>query len=60
MTRSEDAASAKVKQEWDSASSKESPVDRSLESVILDPKVRRKVDLHILPFIAILYLCSFL
>ena len=58
MPDSADAPSAKVKQEWmlNSALSK----DQSLEPVILDPKVRRKVDLHILPFIALLYLCSFL
>ena len=62
MPDSADAPSANVKQEWmlNSALSKGSPIDQSLEPVILDPKVRRKVDLHILPFIALLYLCSFL
>lgn len=58
MPDSANAPSAKVKQErmLNPALSK----DQSLEPVILDPKVRRKVDLHILPFIALLYLCSFL
>lgn len=30
------------------------------KSVELDPRVRRKVDLRILPLVALLYLCSFL
>ena len=29
-------------------------------SMPVDGKVRRKVDLHVLPLIAVLYLCSFL
>jgi hypothetical protein len=31
-----------------------------LRPMLMDRKVRRKVDLHLIPLIAILYLCSFL
>lgn len=54
-----------TKQEWDaektSVQSPETPVDQQpFTPLTVDPKVRRKVDLHLLPLVALLYLCSFL
>lgn len=54
-----------TQQEWDgdkaSVKSPETPVDQQLfRPLTVDPKVRRKVDLHLLPLVALLYLCSFL
>jgi sugar phosphate permease len=56
---------AKVSQEWDAEkTSIQSPGthldQQSLRPLPVDPKVRRKVDLHLIPLVALLYLCSFL
>lgn len=57
---------SKTEQDWEKSSVEndgalESPIDREGgEPLAVDPRVRRKVDLHLIPLVAILYLCSFL